>query len=374
MKVTFLIPGHYWHPIGGYKVIYEYANQLDARGHEVTLVFPPCENIRTTFREAPIARKFRSYRWAIHRRNSQRRRPLVPWFALRPGVRLQTVPYLDERYIPSGDAIFATGWQTAPFVAAYAPSKGAKYYLIQHYENWQGEEDVMRDTWKLPLRKIVIARWLLDKASADFDEAASTTHIPNGLDFDTFNLDEPIEGRRPRIGMMHHHHDWKGIDDGLAAIAAAKAQAPDVDAVLFGTGPRPDDLADWIDYVRAPESKALRALYNSCSIFLHPSWAEGLPAPPAESMMCGCALVAASNEGVRDYATDEVNALMAPIKRPDLLADCIVRLLKDDALRIKLARASNESIREFTWDRAGEAMDGLLKGIEASLPERASRP
>ena len=358
MKVTFLIPGHYWHPIGGYKVIYEYANQLDARGHDVTLVFPPCENIRTTFREAPLKRRFRSYRWAIHRRNTQRRRPLVPWFPLRPGVNLLTVPYLDACYIPNGDAIFATGWQTAPFVAGYDQSKGRKFYLIQHYETWNGEEDVVRETWKMPLTKIVIAKWLYDKAKGEFGE--SSTHIPNGLDFDTFHLEQPIEGRRRRIGMLHHHHDWKGAGDGLAAIDAIKTEFPDIEAVLFSTAARPDDLPQWIEYVRQPEPAALRALYNSCSIFIHPSWAEGLPAPPAEAMMCGCALVAAANDGVRDYAIDGVNAVMAPIKRPDLLADCVRRLLVDDDLRVRLARAGHESIQGFTWDKAGAAMELLL--------------
>jgi glycosyltransferase involved in cell wall biosynthesis len=360
MRITFLVPGHYWHPIGGYKVIYEYANQLDKRGHTVTLVFPPCENLRTTYSQAPLKRKIRSIRWAIHRRNTQRRRPLVPWFKLRPGVKLQTVPYLDERYIPDADAIFATGWQTAPFVADYGPSKGAKFYLIQHYENWQGEEDIVRQTWTLPLQKIVIAKWLHEKADVEFSEAARTTHIPNGLDFETFRLEQPIEGRRVRIGMLHHDHDWKGTGDGLAAIAEVKQSVPSVEAALFGTGPRPETLPSWIDYTQLPEPHELRAFYNSCSIFVHPSWAEGLPAPPAEAMMCGCALVAASNEGVRDYATDEVNALMAPIKRPDLLAKQIHRLLEDDALRVRIAKAGNEFIQQFTWDRAGEAIERLL--------------
>src|SRR3569833_1077890 len=128
MKVTFLIPGHYWHPIGGYKVIYEYANQLDKRGHELTLIFPPCENIRTTFAQAPLARKFRSYRWAIHRRNTQRRRPLVPWFPLRSTVKLRTVPYLDARYIPDADAIGAAGGRAAPGGAGGGAAEGAKGY------------------------------------------------------------------------------------------------------------------------------------------------------------------------------------------------------------------------------------------------------
>jgi hypothetical protein len=64
---------------------------------------------------------------------------------------------------------------------------------------------------------------------------------------------------------------------------------------------------------------------------------------------------------VRDYAVDEQNAVMAPIKRSDLLAKQTLRLLRDDTLRVRLANAGNAFIQEFTWDRAGEAMDQLLR-------------
>ena len=39
-RVTFVLPGHGKNPIGGYKVAYEYANHLQARGHEVTVIHP----------------------------------------------------------------------------------------------------------------------------------------------------------------------------------------------------------------------------------------------------------------------------------------------------------------------------------------------
>jgi hypothetical protein len=40
MKLTFLMPCYPWIPMGGFRVVYEYANQLALAGHEVTVVHP----------------------------------------------------------------------------------------------------------------------------------------------------------------------------------------------------------------------------------------------------------------------------------------------------------------------------------------------
>ena len=39
MKISFVLPGVSRVPVGGYKMIFEYANRLCKRGHEITLIF-----------------------------------------------------------------------------------------------------------------------------------------------------------------------------------------------------------------------------------------------------------------------------------------------------------------------------------------------
>lgn len=39
MKITFCLPNHnYKSPIGGYKMVYEYANRLVEKGHSVNII------------------------------------------------------------------------------------------------------------------------------------------------------------------------------------------------------------------------------------------------------------------------------------------------------------------------------------------------
>jgi glycosyltransferase involved in cell wall biosynthesis len=131
-------------------------------------------------------------------------------------------------------------------------------------------------------------------------------------------------------------------------------------AVVFGTHRRPPNAPDWVTYVRQPSAHELPALYNSCSVFLHPSWAEGWGLPSAEAMSCGCALVAAANQGVRDFAEHEKTALLAPIKQPALLAEQLLRAVRDNDLRWRIAEAGNWHIQQYTWKRAVDSLERLL--------------
>ena len=277
MRITFLLPRYTRRPVGGYAVVYEYANRLQARGHQVTLVHP---------RQAdPLpgwSGRLRGWCWPHLKR---RREPkLVAWFPLRGGVDVRLVPDLREAHIPRGDAVFATSWHTAPWVNRYAASRGKKFYLVQHYETWAGPRDQVDATWRMPLHKVVIARWLWELGES-FGERSRMTYIPNGIDVDRFRLQTPIESRdRYRVAMLHHWYEWKGTSTGLAALERVREQLPQLDLVLFGNQPRGPGVPTWATYVESPQGEELVRLYNSCAIFVHPSWAEGWPLPPAEAM------------------------------------------------------------------------------------------
>jgi glycosyltransferase involved in cell wall biosynthesis len=350
--VTFVLPAYIDRPNGGFKVVYQYASRLQARGHRVTVLHPYAWSFAGLRLGAA-----RAWRWQAARRVSPR--PLAPWFLHHPGVRLRLVHDLSEQFVPDADAVFATGWETARAVADYQPRKGAKYYLIQHYETWAGPKEEVDATWRYPLRKIVIARWLQGLAR-EFGEAERTTYIPNGVELDRFRLLTPISARNPfRVGMLYHGQPWKGAADGIAALARVRQQHPNLEAIFFGTQPRSPAIPDWVTYVENPSQPDLERLYNSCAIFLHTSWTEGWGLTAAEAVACGCALVAAGNDGVREFASDET-AILVPIKDPELLADGVLRLLGDDTLRRTLASASHDRVQVMTWDRAVDSLESLL--------------
>ena len=333
-------------------MVYEYANRLQGRGHQVTILHP-----RNVIEKQGWMEQIKAELWQYKVR--ARNRPLLSWFSVDAGVKLVLVPDLRQKFIPDGDAIFATAYETAFPVSTYSLNKGRKLYLIQSYETWSGKECDVNASWTLPLHKIVISRHLLSKA-IELGEADRTSYIPIGLDHSLFKIITPLSKREPRIGMLAHSNKAKGLKDGIQALQIVKEKMPGVRAALFGTEPRSAELPNWVEYIQRPTPRQLVELYNSCQIFLNPSWTEGWGLPAAEAMACGCALVSADNGGVHEFAVDEENALIVPIQRAELLAEKVLRLLTDDVLRIDIAHSGNRNIQNFTWGRAVDLMEQVV--------------
>jgi len=344
--------------MGGYKVVFEYANCLSERGHNVSVIHPVHLDERAGWRE----KRYHDLRYLLW--GTTGRFGPEAWFKVRPQVSLKWVYSLHERNIPDGDAIVASGWPTAEYVADYSSTKGRKFYLLQHYETWWGPEARVRATWQLPLCKIVIARWL-EAIAHQLGE--TSIYVPNGLDFDAFGCDVPVrERQRPEVLMLSHSMEWKGTSDGLKALEVARRAVPNLTATLFGVQPEPPHLPQWINYVRNPPQSRLRELYNNATVFLSPSWAEGWPLPPAEAMICGAALVCTNIGGHIEYAEHERNALLAPARSPEGLADALIRMLNDHALRQCLAEQARLDIGRFTWSSAVARFEAALSGLGQS--------
>ncbi len=353
VKITFVLPMYLDSPSGGFKVVYEYASRLQERGHQISVVHP-----RNPEPQFELKESVKSIFWDFKLR--LKHRPLIPWIDIHRGVRLILAPDLREGFIPDGDAIFATAYQTAFWVDKYGAGKGNKFYLIQSYEDWNGPGEKVRASWNLPLHKIVISRWLLDTAR-DLGVADGTDYIPIGLDFSQFRITLPIDQRSAsRVGMLAHPNEIKGAKDGIAALEMARAELPDLQAVLFGSHPCSAEIPGWIKYVYRPSPELLPEIYNSCQVFLNPGWAEGWGLPAAEAMACGCALVSTANGGVNEFASDGESALLASVKSPGELARQLLCALRDEKLRHRIARNGAEQVRRFTWDYAVSSLEKLL--------------
>jgi glycosyltransferase involved in cell wall biosynthesis len=267
-----------------------------------------------------------------------------------------------EEHVPDGDAVFATAWQTAEYVVRYAPSKGAKFYLVQDFEPWLGPRESLQETWRWPFQKVTVSHWLYEQVCNAEGSAQNTANIPIGIDHERFRLDKDIRQRSKRVAMFYGTASYKTPGDGIAALHMVKQRFPDLAVCLFGQRNRaPKDAPSWAMYQGNVSEPALVAIYNSSSIFLCSSAAEGFALPPAEAMACGCAVVSTDCGGIREFAHHEVTALLSPPGDPEALARNLIRVLEDDALRERLAEAGNRNIRQFTWERSTDRLDRFLQ-------------
>ncbi len=365
MRTTFVLPSRSPTPIGAYRTVYELANHLVAGGDEVAVVHP-----RTVVATGGAAGAVKDFLWV--RRHRRRPAELAPWFEVDPRVRLLAVADLAEPRLPDADALVAVTWEAAPAVAAAPAAKGVGCYFVQEgVPEPVATPEKVETAWALPLRKIVIAGWLEDKAR-ERGEGATTTRVPIGVDLDRWGVDAPVAGRPPRVAAMLN--PIKGEADVIEALELARASVPDLGAACYGTGERPVALPAWADYERLPDRPALRRLYNSASIFLQASREEGWGLPPNEAAACGCALVTYDTGGSREYAHDGETALVVDPPSPAGLAAAIAELSAEEALRVRLAEGAAALVAGLTWERATEAFRAALtRAVESSSTAAATR-
>ncbi|MBS4216905.1 glycosyltransferase family 4 protein [Bacillus sp. FJAT-49711] len=346
MKITFILPCYPNKPIGGLRIVYEYANELVARGHEVTAIHP-----------AYLVHS--AYGNNMKAGSTLPPPPPVHWQKIDARVKMEYVPYLGEENIPDADSIIATAWYTADYVNQYSPAKGAKFYLIQSYEIWDGPEKLVNQTWHYPMNKIVVSRWL--HKIGEKMGATDLKYIPNAIDHEKFRITTPIGKRPNKIAMLFSNNEIKGAMDGLKAILLAKKEIPELEVVCFGVPKRNRAIPKGIQYIRNPTQKQLvEEIYNGSSMYLCPSWIEGWGLPSSEAMACGCALISTKNGGVEDFAKHNHTALLSPIKNPKKLAEHIIRLAKDDVYRMQIAKNGIETIKQFNYKRSTDLLEEYL--------------
>ncbi|MCL6583819.1 MAG: glycosyltransferase family 4 protein [bacterium] len=359
MKVVFILPGYPCKPSGGFRVVYEYSNQLVDRGHKIVIIH--LARLPGEGNSSLLKNGYRLLmRNATYLRNVFCERK-IGWQFVDPRIQMIYVIDLAPHHIPEADVIFATSWQTAEIILKCLVCKGKKFYLIQHYEVWSGPKERVEATWRAPFYKVVIARWLYEKGLDLGILEEEMIHIPNGINHEFFKIVKPIDQRPPTVAMMYSHLDWKGATDGIKALELAKNKLPQLQAILFGSRRRPLSLPHWIRYFQNPPQAVIRdQIYNASSIYLCPSWTEGWALPSAEAMACGCAVISTDNGGIRDYAVHEETALISPPKTPEALARNIIRLVENDALRIMLAQAGHQNIQRFTWKQSADFLERFL--------------
>ena len=356
MTITFLFPGHAKYPCGGNKVVNEYANRLIADGHEVHIVYA---GSLFWAKKSLYFKLTNIYRYVERTIKGYSCRG---WFPLNKRVKEHFSWSLNYRHVPKSDIYLCTSPYTSMYVKDYPTDN--KYYFIQDYENWgMVTDEILRSTYHYPLRKIAISSWLQRIIREEEHEECAL--VPNGFDFNYFHLTTPIEQKdKKRVTMLYHLMDRKDCQCGFDALEIVKKKYPDLRVNIFGTPKRPASLPEWYDYTQCPDRETHIRLYNEAAIFIGTSKVEGWGLTVGEAMICGCAVACTDNPGYLEMAKDKNTALVSPVHDSKQLADNIIRLIEDDQLRLRIAKAGNQFIQQFTWDKSYQKLKqalGLLK-------------
>lgn len=359
--VHFLLPGISPTPIGGYKVVYEYAQEMARTGVPVTVWH--CAAFA-----AYSGGRFRPLRVLVPALGRLRQRLVrststIPWFAFDGLVAVRNTALFPRPKVGPGDLIVGTAYETIRYAARIARRSGARSVaFIQHSETWAAPGSSVLSAWAATDERIVIAPWLAELCDA---AGLSSRLLPNALDTDSFPKGPPLTQRAPAVLTLLSPHGYKRPDTVAAVLAAIAERRAGVRLDAFGpTEESPVELPGGAHYHPDPSPGDLRRLYREATVYLCGSEAEGWHLPPAEATLSGAAVVSTDIGGVR--ASMEDDALYAPVGDVDGLCARVLQVLDDlDAAQTRIDRAEAR-IRAVTY--ADNTEKFLAIGRGKSLP------
>jgi glycosyltransferase involved in cell wall biosynthesis len=360
MRITIILPGD--GIAGGVRVVATYAERLQQRGHQVSVVIPPSpppawrEYLRGFLR----GKLFRYSVPPSHFDNT----------TIKP-LRLERFRPVTANDLPDADVVIATWWETAEWVAKLPPAKGKKLYLVQHDERYLTTKPAERvkATWQMPLHKIVIAQWLADVISQETG-CNDITLIPNSVDSVKFSAAPRGKQAVPTVGLMYSLVPWKGCDISIKAVELARQAIPNLRVVAFGADvasaqlPLPANSS----YVQHPAQSDLKNFYAQCDAWLFGSRFEGFGLPILEAMACRTPVIGTPTGAAPELLAEGAGILVKPEDPVDMARGIEQICSMSDASWQTMSELAHQRATNYTWEDATDLFEKTLYQISALSP------
>ncbi len=216
-------------------------------------------------------------------------------------------------------------------------------------------------------------------------DPARFTIVPGAVDVTRFTPGPDRVEDDPPVLLYHGRVDArKGVLDLLDAARQLVEGGDRFRLLISGIGPTFDETAasiplmglqDHVEMTGHVDYEDVPAVYRRAGVFVSPTYAEGFSNTILEAMGSCLAVVSCRSVGVVDCIRDGENGLLTdPGDRP-ALADALRRVLRDGALRRRLADAALAECREvYSWAKVGRQIMGVYAAVAGQAPDLAWSP
>jgi glycosyltransferase involved in cell wall biosynthesis len=232
-------------------------------------------------------------------------------------------------------------------------------------------------------RLIVPSESIQRKVVAEGRVGARFAVIPNGVDLSRFASPAPRCAFRREFGVPSHAlllgvvarlEPEKGHQFLLDAMPIILRGAPDTWLAIVGEGSSLAALRAQASSLGVAERvvftgrrEDVSALTADLTVAVLPSVREAQGISILEAMARRVPVVASAVGGIPEVVTSGVDGLLVPPADPDALAEAVLRLLRDEALRRRIGEAGYATVR----DRF--SIDAQVRRIEAVYNEELTR-
>jgi len=194
-------------------------------------------------------------------------------------------------------------------------------------------------------------------------DPAKVRVLPNAVEPDRYP--DPTPASDAHVVFVSNLVERKGVTELVAAVEDLLERRPgEVSVSIAGDGPLADEVRaldvahEAVSYLGYVSEERKRDLLCSGSLYVLPTYAEGLPIAMLEGMAGGNAVVS-TDVGSIPEVVDEDSGILVPPGDVDALAAALEALATDAERRARLAANNRAAVEErYAWDRV---VDELLE-------------
>jgi len=198
---------------------------------------------------------------------------------------------------------------------------------------------------------------------------------PNPVPVSLFQARVPEQAREPVVLYLGALLPAKGLPDLLRGFCLLQAQRAEARLVIGGSGPELDGLHALVDELGLSGAVSFPGwldagqkaeLLARCRMLVLPSHLEAQPMVLLEAMAAGAALVSTDVGGVPDLVTDGEHGLLVRPGQPAQIAQAMLRLWDDEALRSELAMRARAKVQSVhSADKVCAELLAIYAGLAA---------
>jgi glycosyltransferase involved in cell wall biosynthesis len=326
--------------------------------------------------------------------------PYPAWVASWPGLRalVRLLPYMHALWRAAGrcevfhvmansgwswhlfaaPAIWMAHWQGVPVVVNYRGGEAADFLRRAHR------------TVAYSMRRVaalVVPSGFLQAVFAQHN--MPSTVVPNIVDLSRFtpnsqpNTRPPHKQNRPHLVVARNLEPLYDNETALRAFAQVLEHHPEARLTIAGTGPLADalqalaqrlGLSQAVRFAGRLDRDAMADLYRDADLSLNPSWVDNMPNSVLESLACGVPVVSTNVGGVPYIVQDGVTALLVPPQDAAAMAQAVLRLLGDVALKNRLIEAGLAQVQRYQWSCVAPALARVYQQVQEQAHPQVKRP
>lgn len=359
-------------PEGGVaNVVYNTAEGLRRRGHEVTCLF-----MEDVLQASQINRRFSAVYFAFHlARMLQKQKSefdiaeihapngfiygLVRRFIGSDGLP----PYVMMLHGIEERRVHAMSREAKKGRAWYFRWKNRVWQRLYHMQLYRAaivtaDQAVVinRETWSM----------LQLKYNREIDKV---WYVPNGVECSYFAPREYAPRDATRLLFVGSWLDHKGVYYLRDAFEELAKRIPELRLTIAGCSVPAETVRTFFPAPVRPQLEILpfipraemRSLYLRQDIFVLPSLFEGMPIVLLEAMATGMPVVTTDTCGMKDVVEDGYNGLLVkPADTAELVA-ATERLIRSTELRARLGCAAQETMKRHTWGQVAEQLEAVFQ-------------